>query len=230
MRGGAGVPEGVWRERLVEISVFLFLIVPSMILSFFVTTQDRVSFTTLAVYTIFRDLALVCLVVFFVWHNGEPITALGWRFQRSARNVVQGIVLYVPMIVVITVLESLLMNVGLSEPRTPAYSYFQFRGRAEVVLAVVLVAVVAVSEETIFRGYLFLRLRTVTGSTPAALLLAAAVFALGHGYEGSLGVVTVGVMGLIFNLVYLWTGSLVTPMVLHFIQDFAAIVLAHYAK
>lgn len=32
-------------------------------------------------------------------------------------------------------------------------------------------------------------------------------FALGHGYEGSAGVVTVGVMGMVFALVYLWRGS-----------------------
>jgi membrane protease YdiL (CAAX protease family) len=62
----------------------------------------------------------------------------------------------------------------------------------------------------------------------AAVLLSAVVFALGHGYEGSLGVVTVGVMGLIFSLIYLWRQSLVVPIVLHFLQDFVAIVLAPY--
>jgi membrane protease YdiL (CAAX protease family) len=59
-------------------------------------------------------------------------------------------------------------------------------------------------------------------------LLAAIVFALGHGYEGSLGVVTIGVMGLIFSLVYLWRQSLVAPIVLHFLQNFLAIVVAPY--
>jgi hypothetical protein len=54
--------------------------------------------------------------------------------------------------------------------------------------------------------------------------------ALGHGYEGSLGVVTVGIMGLAFNLVYLWRRSLVTPMVLHFLQDFIAIIALRYLQ
>jgi membrane protease YdiL (CAAX protease family) len=56
-------------------------------------------------------------------------------------------------------------------------------------------------------------------------VLSAAIFALGHGYEGSAGVVTVGVMGLAFALVYLWRQSLVAPMVMHFLQDFIGIVL-----
>jgi membrane protease YdiL (CAAX protease family) len=80
----------------------------------------------------------------------------------------------------------------------------------------------------IFRGYLIRRLQTATSSTAAAVLLSSVVFALGHGYEGSLGVVTVGVMGLIFSLVYLWRQSLVVPIVLHFLQDFLAIVLTPY--
>jgi membrane protease YdiL (CAAX protease family) len=96
---------------------------------------------------------------------------------------------------------------------------------AELALAVVLVAVVAVAEETIFRGYLLLRFRTVLGSTTAMVLLSSFIFALGHGYEGTAGLVTVGVMGAVFALVYLWRGSLTAAVVMHFLQDFVGIVL-----
>ena len=95
----------------------------------------------------------------------------------------------------------------------------------EELLALVLVAVVALAEETIFRGYLLLRFQSVLRSTTAAVLLSSTVFAVGHGYEGSAGLVTVGVMGVAFALVYLWRGSLVAPMVMHFLQDFLGIVL-----
>jgi membrane protease YdiL (CAAX protease family) len=49
---------------------------------------------------------------------------------------------------------------------------------------------VAVAEETIFRGYLILRFRAVTGRTSAAVLLSSIVFSLGHGYEGMAGVIS----------------------------------------
>jgi hypothetical protein len=68
-------------------------------------------------------------------------------------------------------------------------------------------------------------LNAVTGSPLAAALLSAAIFSLGHGYEGSAGVITVGVMGLVFGFVYLWRQSLVAPIVMHFLQDFIGIVL-----
>jgi membrane protease YdiL (CAAX protease family) len=44
-------------------------------------------------------------------------------------------------------------------------------------------------------------------------------------YEGSAGLVTVGVMGAVFAVIYLWRRSLVAPIVMHFLQDFLSIVL-----
>ena len=63
---------------------------------------------------------------------------------------------------------------------------------AEFLLATVLVIVVALAEETVFRGYLILRFKNVAANTSAAVLLSAVIFSLGHGYEGSAGVITVG--------------------------------------
>ena len=88
-----------------------------------------------------------------------------------------------------------------------------------------MVIIVAFAEETVFRGYLSLRFKAVTESPSAAILLSAVIFSLGHGYEGSAGVITVSLMGLIFALVYVWRQSLVAPMVMHFLQDFIGIVL-----
>lgn len=58
-------------ERFVELAVFLFLIGPSMVLSFFAVKQGSLGFGLVAVATIFRDLALVSLVLFFLWRIGR---------------------------------------------------------------------------------------------------------------------------------------------------------------
>jgi cytochrome c oxidase subunit IV len=65
--------------QLVELGVFLFLIVPSMLLSFFAFRQGSVGFTLTAIATILRDLALVCLILYFVWRSRESITAIVGR-------------------------------------------------------------------------------------------------------------------------------------------------------
>ena len=211
--------------QLIELAVFLFLIVPSMLLSFFMIKQGSVSFMLTSVSIILRDLALVSLILFFIWRNGESIDRIGWSFRNGWKDVALGLVLFIPLLYGTGLLERALQSGGLSVPSTPLPSFLTATGAAESLLASLLVIVVAVAEETIFRGYLILRLKAVTASPAVAVVLSAAIFSLGHGYEGSAGVVTVGVMGLVFALVYLWRQSLVAPMVMHFLQDFISIVL-----
>jgi membrane protease YdiL (CAAX protease family) len=213
------------REQLVEVSVFLFLIVPSMVLSFFVIKQGSLSFVLTAVSTILRDLALVGLVLFFVWRNGEAVKQLGWTFKGGWTDIVLGIVLFLPFFYGANMLENALHAAGFTAPSTPTPSFLAAKGASEVLLAFVLVTVVALAEETIFRGYLILRFKAITASPVVAVLLSAIIFSLGHGYEGTAGVVTVGAMGGAFALVYLWRKSLVAPIVTHFLQDFIGIVL-----
>jgi uncharacterized protein len=98
-------------------------------------------------------------------------------------------------------------------------------GFTKVLSALILVTVAAVAEETVFRGYLILRFEAVTGRTGAAALLSSIVFSLGHGYEGMAGVVSVFSLGMVLALVYLWRKSLVAPVVIHFLTDFATIIL-----
>ncbi len=212
------------KEQFVEVSVFLFLIVPSMALSFFAVKQGSLSFVLVAFATILRDLALVSLILFFLWRNAEPINWIGWTFKNSWREISIGIGLYIPFFIASGFLERALQVAGLSVPSTPLPS-MAAEGMGELLLAIALVAVVALGEETIFRGYLILRLKVITTSPTAAALLSATIFSLGHGYEGSAGVVTVGVMGVIFALIYIWRQSLVAPIVMHFLQDFISIVL-----
>ena len=213
------------RVQLIEVVVFLFLIVPSMALSFLVVKQGNLSFVLTAVATILRDLALVSLIFFFLWRNGEPVASIGWTSRNIREEIALGLWLFIPLFYGMIFLERLLQASGFSAPATPLPSFLVIKGPAQSLLATLLVIIVAVAEETIFRGYLILRLQTVFTSPAAAVVLSAAIFALGHGYEGSAGVVTVGVMGLALALVYRWRQSLVAPMVMHFLQDFVGIVV-----
>jgi membrane protease YdiL (CAAX protease family) len=212
-------------EQLAEVSVYLFLIVPSMVLSFFVLRQGSVGFIFVAVSTILRDLSLVSLVLFFAWRNAEPLRRVGWTATGTWREVAIGTALFLPFFLGFGLLGRALEAVGLSAPSAPPPGLLPARGTTELVLAACLVVVVALAEETIFRGYLILRFQSITGGQAAAVILSSLLFSLGHGYEGSAGVVTVGCMGLVLALIYLWRQSLVAPAVIHFLQDFLGIVL-----
>jgi membrane protease YdiL (CAAX protease family) len=212
------------REQLVELLVFLFLIFPPLALSTLEIRHSSLPFFLAATATILDDLALVALILFFLWRNREPLTRIGWIPQDLPANILLGLLLFLPLFIGAGLLNTGLSVIGLpSSSTTP--SFLQFQGLSGALLAFVLVVVVAIAEETVFRGYLVTRLREVTSSPCAAVLLSAVIFSVGHGYEGPAGVITTGVVGVIYALIYLSRGSLVTPVVLHFLQDFTAILL-----
>jgi uncharacterized protein len=213
------------RGQLVELGVFLFLIVPSMALSFVVTQQEQLGFALTAVATILRDLSLVALILFFLWRAGESPGSLGWTKRHVGRDLALGVALFVPFFIGARWLESVLLGLGLTVPSSPSTGLVPQRGPGDLLLALVLVVVVAICEETIFRGYLLLRLRPILRSTGIALLLGAVIFSLGHGYEGTAGAVTVGAMGVVLGAVYLWRRSLVAPATMHFLLDAVAIIV-----
>jgi hypothetical protein len=70
------------RVQALELGVFLFLIMPSLVLSQFISQQGSISFVPLAVLEILRDLALVSLIAFFLWRNGESLG--GFHYRRAA--------------------------------------------------------------------------------------------------------------------------------------------------
>lgn len=219
---------GSRRGQAVELGVFLFLIVPSLALSYFLPSQSGVGFDLTAVATILRDLALVALIGYFLWRSGESPRAVGWTTRHIGREVALGVGLFVPLFLGARWLEAHLVGLGFTAEGSA--SLVPGRSAADLLLALALVAVVAVAEETIFRGYLLLRLRNVLGSTWIALLIASLVFMLGHGYEGSAGALTVGATGLVWGAVYLWRRSLVAPVTMHFLLDAIAIVLVPFVR
>lgn len=216
------------RVQLAEMLVFLFLIAPSLAFSFLVAGRGSATFTLTALATILRDLALVCLILYFIHRNGEPAARIGWIPRDWSREVAIGLLLFLPMFYSAALIETALRRIGFSGPHKPLPSLVPRRSEKELALALLLVIVVAIAEETMFRGYLILRLRATTRNLPVAVLLSATVFAFGHGYEGSAGVITVGWMGLVFALVYVWRQNLIAPTVMHFLQDFIVIVLVPF--
>jgi membrane protease YdiL (CAAX protease family) len=217
--------QSFWNYHLIEVLVFLFLIVPTMVLSFLVKSQlGSIGFVSVATATIVRDLALVSLVFYFIWRNGESLRHLGWTRKNGGYEVFWGLVLFLPFTFSANRLDGFLKHSGLYGPSgTP--SFLSVHGTHEVALAIALVIIVALVEETIFRGYLMLRFRGARMGPLGAAVLSSVIFSLGHGYEGTAGVITVFYMGLIFALIYLWRGSLVAPVIMHFLQDFTGILI-----
>lgn len=211
------------RAQAIELAVFLLLVVPSLALPYFIPSQASVGFDLTAVATILRDLALVALIGYFLWRAGQSPRAIGWTTGHLGREIALGVALFVPLFLGARWLEALLVGFGFTTGTSSGL--VPSRSPSELLLALALVGVVAISEETIFRGYLLLRFRNVLGRALPAVLVVSVIFMLGHGYEGSAGAITVGVTGAVWSAVYLWRRSLVAPVTMHFLLDAVAIVL-----
>ncbi|MFY9690018.1 MAG: CPBP family intramembrane glutamic endopeptidase [Candidatus Acidiferrales bacterium] len=85
----------------------------------------------------------------------------------------------------------------------------------------VLVAISAgVCEEVVFRGWLLAMLHGQIGLNGGALIgVAAALFGLAHIYQRTSGVILTAFAGALFCVLYVATGSLLIPIVLHIIVD-----------
>ncbi len=213
------------RKELFEVAIFLLLIVPSMIISYLAFGKAKFGFSFLAISVILRDIALTCLVVFFLWRDGEPLARLGWKFTRLKQEAALGVALFLPILFGETIIQKVFEWFGLTSNLSRVARLLIPKSPFEIFLACILVTVVAVAEETIFRGYLMLRFNNLTGSIAAAVLISSVVFSIGHGYEGAANLGTVGVLGVILALIYVWRKSLVAPVVLHFLIDFVPLVL-----
>ncbi len=78
-----------------------------------------------------------------------------------------------------------------------------------------------ICEELLFRGFLIWYLAVFSG-TAVAVLLSSVLFGLGHAYLGRLHIVRAGAVGLLFAALYILTGSLWVPMLLHALVDISS--------
>ena len=213
------------KVQVIELAVFLFLIVPPMATSFLISGQSNLGFKTGATFSILSDLGLVSLIFYFIWRNRESLHSIGLTRRNFPKEVLWGLVLFLPIMYATNLLSGVLHGAGFSAP-TKLPSFLVAKGHAGLLLAVVMVIVVAFVEETIFRGYLIRRFKSATQHPWVAVLFSSLVFSLGHGYEGMSGVISIFCLGAVLAVIYLWRKSLVAPMVIHFCIDFSSIVLA----
>lgn len=84
-----------------------------------------------------------------------------------------------------------------------------------------------INEELLFRGFLFyyLALWFPHIDRLECALLTSLIFGMGHLYQGWKGVLSTGLVGLVFAGLYMLTGNLLLPMVVHATVDLRALLI-----
>ncbi|UCG75731.1 MAG: CPBP family intramembrane metalloprotease [Gemmatimonadota bacterium] len=144
------------------------------------------------------------MVWFILWSRGDGPSAIGLGRPTSwPRTILLALVVMVGATVVALLAQQL--AAPLTDGRGPDISRFdRVRGNPGV-LVVTLLSVwfnSAFGEELIWRGFLLTRLTHVLGGSRGALwgsvAISSVLFGLVHVYQGLAGVVTTGVIGLVF--------------------------------
>ena len=183
------------KEQFLEVSVFLFLIVPSMALSLFAVRQGKLSFPITASAILLRDLALVCLILFFLWRNGESAREdrLDFRQQIVERSC-PGRRAFHPFFRGCG-LRGIRCQKGRTDRTGNAAALFPDRAGP----AAAFPRLPSRRRRGGVGGNDFPRIPpapfcAMMGSLAMAVISSSLIFSLGHGYEGTAGLATVGVM------------------------------------
>ena len=91
------------------------------------------------------------------------------------------------------------------------------------------------SEEIIYRGYVVKRLAIIFGNTNKIWLLSAIIasvgFGLAHFWQGTSGIITAGIIGLMLGLIFIYNrNNLMLPVLTHGIYNMIAITLVYLGK
>ena len=92
-------------------------------------------------------------------------------------------------------------------------------GSLGISMWIVLSVTAGICEEFIFRGYLQRQFSALTQSIVGGVFLSAAVFALGHLYEGVAKAALIGVFGVMFGVLAAWRKSLRPGILAHIWHD-----------
>jgi len=99
------------------------------------------------------------------------------------------------------------------------------RTRAELKYGVGLALSAGVFEELLFRLGLPALLFGILGLGPLSFVIAAVLFGMLHLYQGPLGILFSALLGLVFAALYVLTGSIAAPIVVHALVDLRTLVL-----
>ena len=150
------------------------------------------------------------LAIWLVWRRGGGWQKIGMARPKSIpKTVLQGIGLLVLALAIVGGLQTILMNLL---GNGADLSRFDAVRRNVPLLLLWLVAIwtaVTFGEEIVWRAFLMERLATLLGTVPyrgmLTVVISAVMFGLSHYYQGAMGMILSGVLGLIYATVYLWT-------------------------
>ena len=157
-------------------------------------------------------LGAIIIIVLFLWARGDPLSQIGFAppqnwFITILMGLGLGLIIQLLSVILIEPLTEKITNSKHDHSVIDAV-----KGNWKVFLQWMLMVwiLVAVIEEGIYRGYLMPEMMDLLGAGSIALVInllySSMVFGLSHGYQGSSGMLSTGIVGVILGGIFILSG------------------------
>ena len=188
------------------------LLVNAQVLSLFLLLESGIVFLILA--TILKT-------------RRETISSLGLRWHRWKSNLVLGLAL-VPFLFFLNTAVAAVFRTYFPQyylVENPLINLIQTPRQLALLIFSAIIA--GGIKEELQRAFILTRFRVYLGGAGLGLVVWSIGFGAGHYIQGVQGIVTAGIYGLLFGVVYLQSGSLIAPIVAHGAYD-SLVLLAYW--
>ncbi len=197
--------------------------------------SDDLNLTSRKLYTyayiILSEWAFVIALLWLTHQHGFSISDLGENIGNVNLTVIATIVLLFVFMVMVyfNVRQLRQMKLEKLEAELGHLKMFLPSNRLEFIAFILIAFTAGICEELLYRGWLQNLLAYGTGSVWVGLVLGSVIFGFGHTYQGKMGIVQTGIIGLIFGVVFIFTKSLIASQILHVIVDVVNGIVGGYA-
>ncbi|MGB7436196.1 MAG: type II CAAX endopeptidase family protein [Candidatus Acidiferrum sp.] len=197
------------------------------ILAFIFPLADHYFFsrlkTPLQVYlwNIFSVWILAAVAAWLIFRNGLTLTDFGQTFGTYPRTLIASAIV-AALVAVLIVINKLQKHkpsperlVELAEHVRKLFPVTRTEGIAVIFLSLS----AGFGEEFLYRGWLLNITGQALHSIWAGLVISSILFGFAHLYQGRKGMLSTGILGLFFGLIYVASGSLLPGQILHATMD-----------
>ncbi len=222
-------------------AIWMFLFFGSGFVFSFIEIKSATTGMLIQPFVFFGSLIVLAWPVFRGISFADVRADIGWTSGNSIKEMASAFPTYfatlpflLPGVILLTVLMSLITGFHDSNefarpvmPGHPVQDYISAGGVPLILLVFITACVAApIVEETMFRGVLYRHLRDATAgwkrfvSVVFSALINGLIFASIHP-QGIYGIPVLATLAIGFSLTREWRGSLIAPMMMHFIHNFA---------
>jgi membrane protease YdiL (CAAX protease family) len=218
----------------------LFLIVVAPVWDHFATqhlkgsTESRVKIAYYRAMLIIGWMATVIALVTVGWRAiltfDVGATNPWWLLQRGgARTFVAGVLIGLLLMIALSALQARRSS-AIREKMEKAFLRLSFilpLTGEERIWWIFVSLTAGICEEILYRGFLihYFRAAPFHVGVLVAVIASSVIFGAAHLYQGVAGVISTAILGLLFSAIFLTTGTLAVPMILHALIDLRVLLI-----